>query len=293
MFETISVHQLNVLDSAGQVGIELGVSEFADGNPQPTILLYGSRVDNATKIYASPWGSIIFKHSDGTFACFVEDNLGICELSPETGFLAIRDDARLSGPASDFAKVAESVRESVVCIKVRDATTWYKCSAGFYVDEIGTVLTASHVVEIEGVDVEQIEVVSSDGGNWTYRVKSELRHLDAVLLVPQDVRVQSVPVRVAQSHELGESVLALGYPYNVIEDDIQTATQGVIGAGAVWGSQTAGVRYIITDLVSDIGGSGGPLFNRNGEVVGFVDFQGTEDSFLYAVDITGESFGGN
>ena len=62
----------------------------------------------------------------------------------------------LPGPAGPLgpqgvAAVIEQVRESVVCVAVMVDGAEYGCSTGFYVDAIGTVVTAAHVVD--GSDV--------------------------------------------------------------------------------------------------------------------------------------------
>lgn len=52
-------------------------------------------------------------------------------------------------------------------------------------------------------------------------------------------------------------------------------TTGLVSGEARWGSRTSGTDYIITDMDTAAGSSGGPVFNLKGEVVGFVDIQET------------------
>ncbi len=196
-----------------------------------------------------------------------------------------------AGPAGsdaslpDISEIITSVRPSVVCIEVRDAESWYLCATGFYIDARGTVLTAAHVVE----DVLEIVVTSHDGRAADYKVSEWLRHLDAALLVPKVSNIQSVPVRIASGYRLGESATVVGYPSNLLEEDVFMATKGIIGGSATYGSRTTGIDYIMLDIVSAGGGSGGPVLNDAGEVIAFVEAVGSK--FLYATNITGEPLG--
>ena len=198
-------------------------------------------------------------------------------------------------PAAGFSAVVKDVRDSVVCVSVKDATDgWYRCSTGFYLDDRGTVLTVVHVVDQEGIDVEAIEVTAGVGQGLPYQVDGRLDSIDAVILRPAaGLSVESVPVEFATGHQVGEPVVILGYPANWIEDGVMTAMQGVVGAWAVWGDRTSGVPFFIIDVLINPGTSGAPVFNAHGEVVGIIDYSEVspgDDPFAYAVDLTGMGF---
>ena len=201
-----------------------------------------------------------------------------------------------AGPtAAGFPAVVEDVRDSVVCVRVKDATDgWYGCSTGFYLDDQGTVLTVAHVPAPEGIDVTDIQVSSGIGQGQPYQVDGWLDSIDAAILKPVDgLSVQSVPARIADGYQMGEPVVILGYPFNWVEDDVMTAMQGVIGAWAVWGGRTSGVPFFIIDVLINPGTSGAPVFNAQGEVVGIIDYTGSapiDDPFAYAVDLSGRGF---
>ena len=161
--------------------------------------------------------------------------------------------------------MVEDVRDSVVCVRVKDVTGWYGCSTGFYLDDQGTVLTVAHVPAPEGIDVTDIQVSSGIGPGQPYQVDGWLAHLGAVILKPAGgLSVQSRPVRLADGYDMGESVVILGYPFNWVEEDVMTAMQGVIGAWAVWGGRTSGVPFFIIDVLVNPGTSGAPVFNAQG-----------------------------
>ena len=182
------------------------------------------------------------------------------------------------------------MRDSVVCVTVRDAETAYLCATGFYIDEVGTVLTAAHVVDPDDIEVLDIEVSSSTVRGRPYVVKHFLDSIYAAVLVPQRGAIQSAPARIGTGYALGERVMAMGYPGNTLAEDILMVMEGVVGGKTVWGDGTTGVPYIIMDLLSNYGASGGPVFTADGAVIGFVDFGGVDDPYSYAVDITGWSF---
>ena len=111
-----------------------------------------------------------------------------------------------AGPtAAGFPAVVEDVRDSVVCVRVKDATDgWYGCSTGFYLDDQGTVLTVAHVPAPEGIDVTDIQVSSGIGQGQPYQVDGWLDSIDAAILKPVDgLSVQSVPARIADGYQNG------------------------------------------------------------------------------------------
>ena len=189
------------------------------------------------------------------------------------------------GPlAMDVPAIVDDVRENVVCVRVRDNQTWYVCSTGMYIDDSGSVLTASHVIE-GSINVVEIEVVDHTGTSRTYRKARDIRHLDAVVLVPSSGQVRSKPISIAYSSRQGEPVTLLGYAVNSVSDDILIATQGVLGATAEWGQGAGTIKYHILDTLANVGGSGGPVLNASGEAIGYLDFGGIDDNFEYAVNI--------
>ena len=197
----------------------------------------------------------------------------------------------LTGPAgrdaADFAAVYKNAADSVVCVNVTTNETAYFCGTGFYVDRVGTVLTAYHVVEFEGQTTTNIEMINQAGGRTEYRLQRKVDSLDAALLVPKGGRVSSTPLTFARDYSLGQSVMAMGYSSNLIEDDVLLASSGVISGTAGWGSGASTVRYIVMDVGIARGASGGPVLNNEGEVIGFLRYVGLDDPFGYAVSLIG------
>ena len=193
-----------------------------------------------------------------------------------------------TGKSFDLAATYQEVAESVVCVWVTTNEAEYLCSAGFYVDQNGTVLTAEHVLEVSGETTEGIEVIHPDGNRSSYRVERTISALDAAIIVPTTGRLSSVPLQIADSYSHGESVLTLGYSSNFIEEDVLMAVTGIVGATSQWGSGVTAVEYIVLDLGVAAGGSGGPVITEEGQVIGLIIYgPGEDDPFSYAVNLVG------
>ena len=137
--------------------------------------------------------------------------------------------------------------------------------SGMVMREDGYILTNNHVVE----DAEAILVVFKDGRE----VKAEVRGRDpesdlAVIQLSEKVP-GLVPVKFADSDKVkvGEFAIAIGAPFDLE----YSVTFGHVSAK---GRQVEDMRslsdqdFIQTDANINVGNSGGPLVNINGEVMG-------------------------
>ena len=165
----------------------------------------------------------------------VEGEKGLVGLQ---GIPGPRGDAGI--PATRLADTFEQVRESVVCVQVRDAETEFYCGTGFYIDDVGTVLTAMHVVDIEGL--VGVRVIGVDGRSREYEVAASEGGIEATLLRPVTGQVNSVPLPIAESYDLGEPIATLGYAENSLKWNLLIATQGTVAGSTSWGTATADCR---------------------------------------------------
>jgi len=135
---------------------------------------------------------------------------------------------------------------------------------GVIVDERGYVLTNYHVVE--GVD--RIHVSMADGTDKIARLVARDDKTDlAIIMIPTDHPLPTIPVGTSSDLMLGESVIAIGNAYGYEH----TITRGVISAlnRAVEVSETQKYSNLIqTDASINPGNSGGPLLNIDGEMIG-------------------------
>jgi S1-C subfamily serine protease len=162
----------------------------------------------------------------------------------------------------DPSQIFLDVGPSVVSI-----STGFGGGTGFFVDDLGHIVTNYHVVQ--GAD--NVTVFNDDGGSAPAELLGFDRANDlAVLLVDPNV-IPAVPVTLADSDLaiVGEPVAAIGDPFG-----LQTSlTVGVVSAIErtrpgldVGGRPQRGL--IQTDTAINPGNSGGVLLNADGHVIG-------------------------
>lgn len=135
--------------------------------------------------------------------------------------------------------------------------------SGFIISHDGYVLTNNHVVD--GAD--QVTVRLQDRRTLTARVIGTDPKYDIALLKISDSKsLPMVSIGDSRSLKAGQWVLAIGSPFGFD----YTVTQGIVSAvGRNLGSSDQPyTSFIQTDVPTNRGNSGGPLFNLKGQVVG-------------------------
>lgn len=133
----------------------------------------------------------------------------------------------------------------------------------FFVTADGYMLTNHHVVE--GAD--KITITLNDRTEYDATlVGSDERSDVAVLKVkPKSGRLfPALPIGNSNTLKVGESVLAIGSPFGFD----YSASAGIVSAKSRNFSRDTSVPFIQTDVALNPGNSGGPLFNRQGQVIG-------------------------
>jgi serine protease Do len=132
---------------------------------------------------------------------------------------------------------------------------------GFIIDQKGFILTNNHVVE----QTDEIRVRTADGKEFAAKIVGRDPMTDLAL-----IRIKSdtpfIPLILGDSNrvEVGDWVVAIGNPFglgNTVTAGIVSAKYRQIGAGAY-------DNFIQTDTPINLGNSGGPLLNTDGEVIG-------------------------
>jgi S1-C subfamily serine protease len=129
----------------------------------------------------------------------------------------------------------------------------------------GQMLTAFHVVD--GASV--IRVSFADGSESSATVLSSQPERDIAVLVAEKLPETVVPAVMAGGVRVGDEVYAVGHPFGLV---------GSLSAGVVSGLDRSTTSkngrnldgLIQFDAAVNPGNSGGPLLNRNGQVVGIV-----------------------
>lgn len=139
---------------------------------------------------------------------------------------------------------------------------------GIVIDSRGIILTALHVVQ----DGTRVEVIFAEGTRTEAAIIGQEPEYDLAVLQAAEIPDDLVPATLASSTGLrvGDDVAAVGHPFGIT---------GSLSAGVVSGLgrtfQASRNSQVLTDLIQfdaavNPGNSGGPLVNRNGELVGIV-----------------------
>ena len=176
----------------------------------------------------------------------------------------------------DIRKLVKRVNESVVSIRMLDSgSSWtiggiglsgdtngkaMGYGSGFIISRNGHLLTNEHVLR----NGQQIEVELLNGQKYPAKIlhKDPKNDLALLKINAHDLK----PVRMGNSDkvELGEWVVGIGNPYGIG----QSIMIGIVSAQK---RTIPGAGYpplIQIDAAMNLGNSGGPLFNLDGEVIG-------------------------
>jgi S1-C subfamily serine protease len=137
--------------------------------------------------------------------------------------------------------------------------------AGVVVSKDGTILTALHVVE----DADTITVRFADGTQSSAEVKEATKANDTASLTPDQLPQVVVPAVLGGGTQVGDDVFAVGHPLGLAD----SLSAGVVSAldRSIKVSASRTLEGLIQfDAAVNPGNSGGPLLNRDGQVVGIV-----------------------
>jgi len=169
-------------------------------------------------------------------------------------------DEEIQIPTSDepIAEVAEAVLPAVVQIEARRGGL----GSGFVYDPDGFIFTNAHVVG----NSTTVTVVFQDGTRMTGTVVVNEPAADVAVVQVQASDLPFVPLS-EDEPRVGQLAIAMGSPFGLD----QTVTAGIVSAldrDIPISPGTVLENAIQTDAAINSGNSGGPLVNRNGEVMG-------------------------
>lgn len=155
-----------------------------------------------------------------------------------------------------LAQTIERIERSLVYIKTPSGS-----GSGFIVEEDGLVVTNAHVVE----DFETVSVVTADGAEYAGDVLGVDEIADLALVkVRAGTRFAAMGLGDSDSVQVGDDVIALGFPLRYELGSSLTVTRGIVSSKRMSG----GVEELQTDAAINPGNSGGPLVDREGRVIG-------------------------
>lgn len=142
--------------------------------------------------------------------------------------------------------------------------------SGFIISKDGYVVTNAHVVSTSGDG--NVVVTLKDGRKKSGRVHSMDTQSDIAIVKIDDKFIDhplpTIPFGISSKARAGEFVIAIGSPMQLQN----SASLGIISATARHASELGlsnnRAEYIQTDAAINVGNSGGPLVNLDGEVIG-------------------------
>ena len=167
------------------------------------------------------------------------------------------------------AEVYNAILPSIVVIQTdlasRGTGNGSGLGTGVIINNQGSILTALHVVE----KAKTIRVSFADGTETPATVESSDPENDIAVLSTERLPDVLVPAVLGGGLRVGDETFAVGHPLGLV---------GSISAGVISGLDRSLTRdngaplkgLIQFDAAVNPGNSGGPLLNRNGQVVGIV-----------------------
>ncbi|WP_370692222.1 Do family serine endopeptidase [Moraxella sp. ZY210820] len=132
--------------------------------------------------------------------------------------------------------------------------------SAFFISQDGYLLTNHHVVD----GASHISIILNDRREIDAKLIGSDKRTDIALLKVEGTNYPSLTMGKMDTLKVGEPVLAIGSPFGFD----YSASAGIVSAKSRTMSSEASVPFIQTDVALNPGNSGGPLFNRQGEVIG-------------------------
>ena len=186
------------------------------------------------------------------------------------------------------ALIYQVIQPSIVLIEterpgVEDAEEGYGLGTGVVINDSGAVLTSLHVIS----DATTIKLIFADGTEASGEVMTTQPENDIAVLMPSQLPEVLVPATLGNpdAMHIGDDAYVVGHPLGLYG----SMSTGVIsGFDRTFKPPNSDQRLrglIQIDAAVNPGNSGGPLLNRDGQVVGIVAglVNPTEDSFFIGI----------
>jgi S1-C subfamily serine protease/TPR repeat protein len=134
--------------------------------------------------------------------------------------------------------------------------------SGVFVTKVGHVITNSHVVD----GCEAVSLNWEKSSDIPAKIVGLDRKNDVALLLSEKPNERLSPLR-ADNVRLGEAVIVAGYPYGKFVSSGLKVTSGIVSGVKGLGDNSAQFQL---DAAIQPGNSGGPVFDRQGNIVGIV-----------------------
>ncbi len=174
------------------------------------------------------------------------------------------------GEAQRLRDTFRRVKGTVVVVRTEQRGEDPALGSGVVISADGKVLTAAHVVQT----ADKISVQFADNQTSPARVIASSVLADVALLQLTEVPANAMFAKLGNSDEaeVGDEILVVGAPFGLS----YTLTVGHISGRHLPGmkmrimGRMATMEFFQTDAAINMGNSGGPMFNLDGEVIGIV-----------------------
>jgi len=177
-------------------------------------------------------------------------------------------------PPPPFSEgVYQIIRPSLVLIQSKipgtDGKTDDSLGTGTIIDANGDILTSLHVV----ADATDIQITFADGTQSTATVANKQPENDIAVLKADKLPAQIVPAVLGNpnSMQVGDEAYVVGNPYGLYSSMSAGVISGFNRTFQPTNSNLHLKGLIQIDAAVNPGNSGGPLLNRNGQVIGIVE----------------------
>jgi len=187
-----------------------------------------------------------------------------------------------------FVRLGETVRPAVVQVRAsvkavadgdgesRRATN--NRGSGFIIHSRGYILTAHHVVD----GVREVEIRLADRQRLRGEVVAADPQVDlAIIKIHGDRELPVLALGDSDNLKVGELVGSLGYPFGTES----SLSLGVISRRGRSQAVSMGFDLLQSDAGASPGGSGGPLVNMRGHVVGMITMASERGNIGFAVPV--------
>ncbi|MBS3076358.1 trypsin-like peptidase domain-containing protein [Candidatus Pacearchaeota archaeon] len=200
----------------------------------------------------------------------IQANTELKNLGSKLGTIGQEFDELKASTSADFSGIIEDAIKSVVTIR-----TDVGQGTGFIITDDGYIVTNAHVL----VGGKTITAITYEQENLPAKFIGYNADYDIALL-KIDKSVQSIEIGNSDELQIGEKVIAIGNPLGLQF----SVSEGIVSAINRPGANGINA-YIQTDAALNPGNSGGPLINKQGEVIGINNFKiGGGESLGFALE---------
>jgi S1-C subfamily serine protease len=199
---------------------------------------------------------------------------------------AVDGESELDRLSRAYTRLATSVRPAIVQIRVTTLRPTKpeaqqnlgSRGSGFIVHPQGYILTAHHVTDKS----QEIEVRMADGQRLQANIVAADAQSDLALLkVQSDRELPTVSLGNSDDISVGDLAVVFGYPFG----RESSMNLGIISRAGRSYPDSASYEMIQTDAGAYPGGSGGPLLNGKGHVIGIITMAAERGNMGFATPI--------